>query len=71
MVRAGSTGVLSVRATGRNWEELVGVTGVGPAGAVLEKQINDKRKARGEEWSISSLLITFLGALPWGGAGKG
>lgn len=45
MVRAGSTGVLSVGTAGRSWEELFGVTAVGPAGAVLEKQINDKRKA--------------------------
>lgn len=45
MVRAGSRGMLSVEATGRNWEELFGVTGVGLAGGVFEKQINDKREA--------------------------
>lgn len=57
MVRAGSTGVLSVGAAGRSWEELFGVTAVGPAGAVLEKQINDKRKARGE--GVEHLFLAY------------
>lgn len=47
MVRAGSRGMLSVEASGRNWEEQFGVTGVGSAGGVLEEQINDQREVRG------------------------
>lgn len=47
LVRQDGKSWLQWRQTGRNWEELFGVTGVGPAGGVCEKQIKDKRKHEG------------------------
>lgn len=47
LVRQDGKSWLQWRQTGRNWEELFGVTGVRPAGGVCEKQIKDKRKHEG------------------------